>query len=120
MGSQMKKSIFEEQTAKALKKWHKAAKQRKKLRMGTDTSMMSGDSTPTQGFSPLHLLHGHKQRSNAPESNSIPLSPRSYASDTELELSTHGKREISLPHSSQTNTESHNIDFSFEKSPDHF
>ncbi|KAL8487094.1 hypothetical protein ACS0TY_023683 [Phlomoides rotata] len=112
MGSQMKKSIFEEQTAKALKKWHQAAKQRKKVRKGTDTSMMSGDSTSTQGFSPLHLLHGHKQRSNAPES---PLSPRSYTSDTELEASTRDKPEIS-----QTNTESHNIDFSFEKSPDHY
>lgn len=113
MGSQMKKSILEEQTAKALKKWHQAAKQRKKQRKETDTSMMSGDSTPTQGFSPLHLLHGHKHRSSAPDSysNSIPLSPRSYASDTE--------RETSLPHSSQTNIESHNIDFSFEKSPDH-
>nr|GEY39648.1 MLO protein homolog 1-like [Tanacetum cinerariifolium] len=32
MGSHMKKSIFEEQTAKALKKWRKAAMERKKLR----------------------------------------------------------------------------------------
>lgn len=113
----MKKSILEEQTAKALKKWHQAAKQRKKVRKETDTSMMSGDSTPTQGFSPLHLLHGHKHRSSAPDSYSVPLSPRSYASDTEFEASTHDKRETSLPHSSQTNKESHNIDFSFERSP---
>ncbi|KAL0432794.1 UNVERIFIED_CONTAM: MLO protein1 [Sesamum latifolium] len=80
MGSHMKKSIFEEQTAKALKKWHQAAKQRKKMRkagVGTDTSnagFMSGETTPTQGSSPLHLLHNYKHRSNAPDTDSLPLS----------------------------------------------
>ncbi|KAL0322826.1 UNVERIFIED_CONTAM: MLO protein1 [Sesamum angustifolium] len=81
MGSHMKKSIFEEQTAKALKKWHQAAKQRKKMRkagVGTDTSsagFMSGETTPTQGLSPLHLLHNYKHRSSAPIPTAF-LSPR--------------------------------------------
>ncbi|KAK6130600.1 hypothetical protein DH2020_035646 [Rehmannia glutinosa] len=84
MGSHMKKSIFEEQTAKALKKWHQAAKQRKKLRkvrVGTEMSnggFMSGETTPSQGSSPLHLLH--KYRSNAPDNDSLPLSPSTYSS----------------------------------------
>ncbi|KAI3459941.1 hypothetical protein Pfo_016604 [Paulownia fortunei] len=122
MGSHMKKSIFEEQTAKALKKWHQAAKQRKKMRkagVGTDTSnagFMSGETTPTQGSSPLHLLH--KYRSNALDSESLPISPRSYASDAELsefEAPNHGRSETTHD-ASQINKESHNIDFSFIKS----
>lgn len=125
MGSHMKKSIFEEQTAKALKKWHQAARQRKKLRklgVGTDTSIMSGETTPTQGSSPIHLLHNHKYRSNTPDSESLPLSPRSFISDaelSELEASNRGKRETTPPHASQTNGESHNIDFSFVKSSEY-
>ncbi|KAG8369292.1 hypothetical protein BUALT_Bualt15G0136200 [Buddleja alternifolia] len=122
MGSQRKKSIFEEQTAKALKKWHQAAKQRKKMRkvgLGTDTSIAgftSGETTPDRGSSPLHLLH--KYRSNALDTESFPVSPRSYISDTELselEASNHVKLETT-PEGSQTNRESHNINFSFSKS----
>ncbi|KAL0366502.1 UNVERIFIED_CONTAM: MLO protein1 [Sesamum radiatum] len=125
MGSHMKKSIFEEQTAKALKKWHQAAKQRKKMRkagVGTDTSsagFMSGETTPTQGSSPLHLLHNYKHRSSAPDTDSLPLSPRSYASDTELselDASNRGKREMTFDASQSKGHESHNIDFSFVKS----
>ncbi|XP_062100576.1 MLO protein homolog 1-like [Humulus lupulus] len=73
MGSHMKKTIFEEQTAKALTKWHKAAIARKKrVRKGPmdmmsgsssvgfgDMMMSSGENTPSQGTSPLHLLHSH-------------------------------------------------------------
>ncbi|KAK4434107.1 MLO protein1 [Sesamum alatum] len=91
MGSHMKKSIFEEQTAKALKKWHQAAKQRKKMRKAgtgagaSNAGFMSGETTPTQGSSPLHLLHNYKHRSSgAPDTDSLPLSPRSYASDSEI------------------------------------
>ncbi|KAL3845901.1 hypothetical protein ACJIZ3_003304 [Penstemon smallii] len=116
MGSHQKKAIFEEQTTKALKKWHQAAKQRKKLRKagaGTpDTSnagLMSGEASPSQNSSPLHLLHNNKYRSNAPESESMPNSPMSYLSDNELS-------EIEPSNRPETNRESHNIDFSFIKS----
>lgn len=93
MGSHMKKAIFEEQTTKALKKWQKAAKERKKLRTktsgGGDSSVnsgfMSGENTPSQGTSPLHLLHSHKHRSNQSDLESALNSPaRSYQSDTDL------------------------------------
>lgn len=66
MGSHMKKAIFEEQTAKALKKWQKAAREKTKLRKeGGDAASSavslsgyaSGETTPSQGTSPIHLLH---------------------------------------------------------------
>ncbi|XP_061988815.1 MLO protein homolog 1-like [Rosa rugosa] len=90
MGSHWKKAIFEEQTAKALKNWQKAAKNRKKLRSkGGDASVnsfMSAENTPSRGSSPMHLLHNQKQRSNQSDLESVLNSPRSvsYQSDTDL------------------------------------
>lgn len=82
----MKKAIFEEQTAKALKKWQQAAKEKKKLRdAGLDTASfgyMSGENTPSRGSSPVHLLHKYKKGSTDPESN--PSSPMFYHSDNEF------------------------------------
>ncbi|KAF4370487.1 hypothetical protein G4B88_005208, partial [Cannabis sativa] len=77
MGSHMKKTIFEQQTANALTKWHKTAiSARKKgerkgsMDMTSGTSsvggfsvmMSSGENTPSQGSSPLHLLHTHNKQ----------------------------------------------------------
>ncbi|KAK1274488.1 hypothetical protein QJS04_geneDACA009796 [Acorus gramineus] len=89
MGSHMKKAIFEEQTAKALMKWQKAAKERKKHRQaagGGDSvsGYMSGDTTPSRGTSPVHLLHKFKANSAAADVESIPNSPSHYASDNEI------------------------------------
>ena len=58
----MKKAIFEEQTARALRKWQKTAKLRKKSRQtgggdgGSSPGFMSVNSTPSRGTSPIHLL----------------------------------------------------------------
>ncbi|GFZ10550.1 seven transmembrane MLO family protein [Actinidia rufa] len=123
MGSHMKRAIFEEQTAKALKNWHKAAKERKKLRKvgGADQSVsgfMSGENTPSHGSSPMHLLHKYKS-STGVEGESVPNSPRSYLSDTELsetEISNHGGANATHHHHlPQAREGSHNIDFSFDK-----
>ncbi|CAL5383323.1 unnamed protein product [Camellia sinensis] len=131
MGSHMKQAIFEEQTAKALKKWQKAAKERKKQRKaggrGADVSnnssgFISGENTPSHASSPLHLLHNHKYRSSAgAERESVPNSPRSYQSDPELsetEISSHsgGAQDPTQQlhhHHPHKNEESHSIDFSF-------
>ncbi|XVF63503.1 hypothetical protein PTKIN_Ptkin09bG0091700 [Pterospermum kingtungense] len=127
MGSHMKKSIFEEQTAKALKKWHKAAKKRNKKRaaeggssvVGNSHGFMSGESTPSRGTSPLHLLHKHKPSDQLSPDHSVrnsPLSNHSYPSDTDvsdLEGSAHAPPPP-LPHP-QGNLTEHNIDFSFVK-----
>ncbi|WCJ44743.1 Protein MLO [Euphorbia peplus] len=94
MGSHMKKSIFEEQTAKALQKWRKAAKDRnkpsRKAAAGGNSptpGFMSAETTPSRGTSPLHLLQGHKFRSSQNDTESVIQSPISYRSDTDLSLS---------------------------------
>ncbi|KAJ7966992.1 MLO-like protein [Quillaja saponaria] len=122
MGSHMKRAIFEEQTTKALMKWQKAAKERRKLRKaGADASssgFMSGETTPSQGTSPLHLLHKYRPSSQG-DLESVQNSPRSYQSDTELsdmEGSAHELRKQDQPiTSSPRKQESHNLDFSFVK-----
>lgn len=89
MGSHMKKAIFEEQTANALKRWRKNAKRKVKQNRtsnhgasstrsssgftsrsrflsgfqsgeATPSGFRSGETTPTHGSSPLHLLRRYK------------------------------------------------------------
>ncbi|KAI3517945.1 hypothetical protein L1887_06193 [Cichorium endivia] len=90
MGSHMKKSIFEDQTSKALKKWQKAAKDRKKSREHSgrgvlDVSNSGMENTPSREASPVHLLQNQKYRSSTAESEiDIPSSPRDYTSEPEV------------------------------------
>ncbi|PIN09895.1 hypothetical protein CDL12_17520 [Handroanthus impetiginosus] len=71
MGSHMKKSIFDEQTSKALKKWHMAVKKKQGGRSGRSPTRTLGSPTSSMG-SPFHptaaALHrfkttGHSARS---------------------------------------------------------
>ncbi|KAJ4702315.1 MLO-like protein [Melia azedarach] len=124
MGSHMKKAIFEEQTAKALKKWQKAAKERKRMRKsggadhsgssihGSPLGFLSGETTPSQGTSPIHLLHNFKYRSNQADIECVINSPRSYQSDTELS-EIEGSASASTHNNELENH--HNNDFSFVK-----
>lgn len=119
MGSHMKKSIFEEQTSKALKKWQKAAKDRKKLRalgggrVAGDNSVsgiMSTENTPSRDSSPIHLLHNHKLRSSTGESEiDIPTSPRGYISEIELS-------DMEGSYHASDHNKNLNHDFSFSRS----
>eukprot|EP00258_Populus_trichocarpa_P044620 XP_024460639.1 MLO protein homolog 1 [Populus trichocarpa] len=95
MGSHMKKAIFEEQTSKAIKKWQRSAKERRRLKnkavadgSSNGFSMTSPDhqsGTPSRGTSPLHLLHKFKHNSTDIEGGlSACTSPRSCFSETEL------------------------------------
>lgn len=53
MGSTMKRSIFDEQTSKALKKWHMAVKKKRGGKSPTRT--LGGNASPTSSMaSPLH------------------------------------------------------------------
>ncbi|KAM3000513.1 hypothetical protein FF2_036914 [Malus domestica] len=129
MGSHMKKAIFEEQTAKALKNWQKAAKQRKKLRNtkgdASSSGFVSGENTPSRGTSPLHLLHNQKLRSNQSDLESVLNSPRSYQSDAELsemEGSAHdgnGFRRLGDQPATAIEMKegSHTVDFTFASRP---
>lgn len=90
MGSHMKKSIFEEQTSKALKNWHKTAKDKqKKLRKAGEAASSgyacSENSTPSRGSSPLHLLHNQKS-SGMDQSESVAHNPLSCVSDSHEDL----------------------------------
>ncbi|PKA52102.1 MLO-like protein 8 [Apostasia shenzhenica] len=61
MGSHMKRSIFDEQTNKALKKWHQAVRKRQKMGMPGSPSMTPSTSPRTSpSSSPVHLLHRFK------------------------------------------------------------
>lgn len=94
MGSHMKSSIFKEQTARAIKRWQKAAKNRQKIIKkaaaaaggggdgSVSSSIMSGETTTSQGVSPLHLLRKYQMGNGDIES--AMTSPSSYMSDTEL------------------------------------
>ena len=113
----MKKAIFEEQTAKALKKWQKAARERKKLRKagGQDVSsiagFMSGENTPSHGSSPIHLLHKYKINSNDIES--VLSSRKAYHSETELfEIEGPARPSSSDDHETRR-AETHHTYFSF-------
>ncbi|KAL4650446.1 hypothetical protein ACB092_01G089000 [Castanea dentata] len=72
MGSHMKQAIFEEKTAKALIKWHKAVKDKKNLRKGgvdSSSGFMSAENTPSRGTSPrlrVPLLIGMHQEEGPP------------------------------------------------------
>ncbi|KAK7352155.1 hypothetical protein VNO80_17573 [Phaseolus coccineus] len=117
MGSHMKQAIFEEQTAKALKKWQKVAKDKRKLRKaGVDvpSGTMSGEATPSQGTSPIHLLHKYKPSQT--DTDVVLYSPRSYQSDTDFsdtEGSLHQLNQITQTHQAPRNGEAHSIEFSF-------
>ncbi|KAJ6939908.1 hypothetical protein NC651_006155 [Populus alba x Populus x berolinensis] len=123
--SLMKKAIFEEQIARALRKWQKAAKLRKKSRQsggdqgGSSPGLMSqGGSSPgpSRGTSPIHLLH--KYRPSQPDVESVISSAMSYASDTELselDASPHDRHESRKQDHHQEQSEAHSADFSFVK-----
>ncbi|CAI9110446.1 OLC1v1010469C1 [Oldenlandia corymbosa var. corymbosa] len=81
MGTHMKRSIFEEQTAKALMKWQKAAKQRRKQRKAEESQ--SGYTSGDTQSSPQPLLHKYKTNPDIENSWSYPTSPRAYHSETD-------------------------------------
>ncbi|KAE8076381.1 hypothetical protein FH972_015037 [Carpinus fangiana] len=75
MGSSMKKSIFDEQTSKALKKWHMAVKKKRGGRGGkSPTITLGGSPALSTVHSSGHTLHrfkttGHSTRAFAYEDN---------------------------------------------------
>ncbi|XP_050207542.1 MLO protein homolog 1-like isoform X2 [Mercurialis annua] len=125
MGSHMKQPIFEQQTAKALRMWRKAAKHKNKSRKpgggGSSPGFMSVESpTPSQCTSPMHLLNGRKYSSSQPDIESVPNSPMySYRSDTDLsesEGSSHHRHEPRLQNYPAQGQQPHNnADFTFVK-----
>ncbi|KAK7386561.1 hypothetical protein VNO78_26894 [Psophocarpus tetragonolobus] len=82
MGSRMKKSIFDEQTSKALKKWHMAVKKKQGVKLGGSTMVSTPDST-------LHstgpTLHRYKTTGHSTNHTMSTYNDQGdYQSDTEL------------------------------------
>ncbi|XP_050228712.1 MLO-like protein 10 [Mercurialis annua] len=126
MGSNMKKSIFDEQTSKALKKWHMAAKKRHGKGSKTPTRTLGGSgSTSPVSTSAGHTLHrfkttGHSTRSYTLEDQELsdmevePLSLTPPPTDLLITMSPDNQAtEISETHrGEETGNED---DFSFAK-----
>ncbi|KAK4754569.1 hypothetical protein SAY87_002673 [Trapa incisa] len=66
MGSSMKSTIFDEQVATALKRWHHGAKKHAKdsKHSTSVTPFYSRPTTPEHGSSPVHLLHNYYHHSS--------------------------------------------------------
>lgn len=63
MGSHMKTTIFDEQTSKALKKWHMAVKKKPGLGGKSPTRTLGGNASPTSSVgSPFHATGAMLQR----------------------------------------------------------
>lgn len=87
MGSQMKKSIFDEQTAQAIKNWHQAAKKKHGNKLSRSSSRTPDTSTrPSPNATPVHHLYRYKTTGHTA------IAPRGEAfsdqdnSDTEIEM----------------------------------
>lgn len=130
MGSNMKRSIFDEQTSKALKKWHMAVKKKHLGRAGrSPTRSVMGSPTPSMMSSPGHPLHrfkttGHSTRSFTFEEHELsdleaePLSPTSSTTNLIVRVDHNDEEqehnEIVEPHY-QGRESSNEGDFSFVK-----
>lgn len=84
MGSRMKKSIFDEQTSKALKKWHMAVKKKQGGKGSkSPTVTLGGSSTISKVSSSGHTLHRFKTTGHSTHSATY---EDTDASDMETEL----------------------------------
>lgn len=84
MGSHMKKTIFDEQTSKALKKWHMAVK-KKPGRGGKSPTRTLGNASPTSSMmgSPFHPTGAMLQRFKTTGHSTRGLGYEEDASDLE-------------------------------------
>ncbi|KAB2623624.1 MLO-like protein 8 [Pyrus ussuriensis x Pyrus communis] len=126
MGSHMKKSIFDEQTSKALKKWHMAVKKKTHgskspaRTLGGGSSTISTKDSSSSGGPTLHRFKttGHSTRSAAFEDHETsdletdPLSPSSTNLIVRVDPFEQ-QTEINEPHDGEQTTIPN--DFSFDK-----
>ncbi|KAK9271083.1 hypothetical protein L1049_026672 [Liquidambar formosana] len=93
MGSNMKKSIFDEQTSKALKKWHMNALKKKEGRTGrSPTRTLGGSPGDSPVHSPSHAQphfkntgHPNQQVSDVEADTSTPRQNANVMTDIELQ-----------------------------------
>lgn len=127
MGSHMKRTIFDEQTSKALKKWHMAVKKKKGGKSSTRTL---GNASPTSSMaSPMHpagpALHrfkttGHSTRSynyEDPDASDLETDPSTpFATTNNVMIAVDHESEPELDYAHHQEQEKKNEDdFSFVK-----
>lgn len=126
MGSSMKKSIFDEQTSTALKKWHMAVKKKRGGRGGkSPTVTLGGSSALSTVHSSGHSLHrfkttGHSTRAFAYDDNETSdfeggsLSPTSSTTNLIVRVDDDEQQTDINEHHSEEETRNED-DFSFDK-----
>ncbi|KAJ8550162.1 hypothetical protein K7X08_033869 [Anisodus acutangulus] len=130
MGSNMKKSIFDEQTSKALKKWHMAVKKKQGTKGDKSPRTLGGGSPRSSVGSPLHsigrTLHrfkttGHSTRSNgyddleASDLDNDPTTPIIRAEDRSTTQVTDDDTELQVHVPQNGESSGNEDDFSFAK-----
>ncbi|ESW28254.1 hypothetical protein PHAVU_003G271300 [Phaseolus vulgaris] len=85
MGSRMKKSIFDEQTSKAIKKWRMAVKNKQGVKLGNSkVRAMDGSTTDSTVHSSGPTLHRFKTTGHSTRTMSAYDDDQDYHSDIEL------------------------------------
>ncbi|KAJ1403832.1 Mlo-related protein [Sesbania bispinosa] len=127
MGSSMKKSIFDEHTSEALKKWHKAVKKKQEtVRLGKSSARTSTIGSTVNSPGPtLHRFKttGHSTRTatyedeGEYESDDIELSPLSPATNllVKVDHGDHQQEAEEHRHISSEGETNHEDDFTFFK-----
>ncbi|XP_061357445.1 MLO-like protein 10 [Gastrolobium bilobum] len=87
MGSRMKKSIFDEQTSKALKKWHMAVKKKQGVKLGkSSVRTMDGSTIDSTAHSSGPRLHRFKTTGHSTRTSST-CEDQDDDSQSDIELS---------------------------------
>ncbi|KAJ4851613.1 MLO-like protein 10 [Turnera subulata] len=130
MGSRMKKSVFDDQTSKALKKWHMAVKKRHAKGGKSPTRTLGESVSPSPStLSSTHTLHrfkttGHSTRSSytyddqeLSDMEAEPLSPPSSTTANLIIRADHDDQETEMveTHLDLEETITNEDDFSFVK-----
>ncbi|KAK7250753.1 hypothetical protein RIF29_33407 [Crotalaria pallida] len=124
MGSRMKKSIFDEQTSKALKKWHMGAKKKQGLKLGkSNVRTVDGSTIGSTIHSSGPTLHRFKTTGHSTRTMSTYDDQNDYNYDIELSPTSpttmligrvdHGEQEENENehHAEETNIESGGLTF---------
>jgi mlo protein len=122
MGSRMKKSVFDEQTSKALKNWHMTVKKKQRtVKLGKSTiGTIDGSTIGSTMQSPGPALHrfkttGHSTRSSTfEEQDEYELSDNELAKTNSIVRVDHdGEQQVEDRHHSEG--EANNDEFTFFK-----
>lgn len=123
MGTRMKKSIFDEQTSKALKKWHMAVKKRQGK---SPTRNLGSPATSPMHSSAGYTLHrfkttGHSNRSSMYEENEAsdyevdPLSPKESTPNFTVRVDRGDEHQTEISESQHGEKPRNEDEFSFAK-----